>query len=80
MLRLFGEYENFPAEDSLKTYFDDTLLLYLYINTFMEIIYMYGSARRGDYYLLFVISFSNKKNLNKNLTKISFMKFFFSLI
>ncbi len=41
---------------------------------------MYGSARRGDYYLLFVISFSNKKNLNKNLTKISFMKFFFSLI
>jgi hypothetical protein len=28
MLRLFGEYENFPAEDSLKTYFDDTLLLF----------------------------------------------------
>jgi hypothetical protein len=38
MLRLFGEYENFPAEDSLKTYFDDTFLLYLYINTLMEII------------------------------------------
>ena len=57
MLKLFGDDEKAASEDSLKTNDDDTLFEKSFIlrefHKYLNGNFTYGSARRGDYYLIF---------------------------
>jgi hypothetical protein len=57
MLKLFGDDEKAAAEDHLKIDDDSTLFEKSFIlrefHKYLDGNYMYGSAKRGDYYLLF---------------------------
>jgi hypothetical protein len=59
MIKLFGENEY--AEDNLKTEDDDTLfeksLILREFHKYLDGNYMYGSARKEDYYLIFNYAF-----------------------
>ena len=57
MIKIFGEDEIVSAEDNLKPDNNDTLFEKSFIlrdfHQYLDGNYMYGSARRGDYYLIF---------------------------
>jgi hypothetical protein len=61
MIKIFGEDEIVSAEDNLKPDNNDTLFeKSLFLRDFHKYLdgnYMYGSARRGDYYLIFNYAF-----------------------
>ncbi len=57
MIKIFGEDEIVSAEDDSKPDNNDTLFYNSFIlrdfQKYLDGNYMYGSARRGDYYLIF---------------------------
>jgi hypothetical protein len=57
MIKIFGEDEIVSAEDDSKPDNNDTLFEKCFIlrdfHKYLDGNYMYGSARRGDYYLIF---------------------------
>ena len=57
MIKIFGEDEIVSAEDDSKPDNNDTLFEKSFIlrdfHKYLDGNYMYGSARRGDYYLIF---------------------------
>jgi hypothetical protein len=57
MVKIFGEDEIVSAEDDSKPDNNDTLFEKSFIlrdfHQYLDGNYMYGSARRGDYYLIF---------------------------